>query len=1057
MPEETVSIVAVLRDKLSGGLKTIRSQLLGIREDVNKLKGVFAPLTSQFATFAAGFAGIQGIRRAIAEATQAEDAAQRLRSALGANVDKFKEIVDLADEVQEKSTFDNDQIVKLAATLLERGVALADIQKTIKATVETTAALGGDLESRGEQIARMFGGTVPRELGFAVAELKTLDEQALKTGKGIDLLGAKFAGRAKALADTDLGKIKQQEVAIGNAFEDLGRVFIKLEAIILPAIARGFERLSKDLSDDAPANFLKTLANGIAKLLEHLPELIKFFLALKVFSLLGPIFTALTTSVSILAGALTILLSPLGLILAGVIALTAAIIDQTIGWKKFLELFKPIVKYFQDLFNSIKNGEITIGDLVDFIVASTKAVFTAFKGYTYDPIKLFFTQLIVFAQLSFKQLVEQSKSVGVHVAKFIGDTFFDVIRGIAKALDFVTNAAADSLKKLPSDTARKLADEIRTNLASKVPTEVLAQATKDVDQQLGQANAAVLTFLAGVKDEWRDAFKGVNDEIKGFFDEADARAAERKKKRDADAAAARAKEIKDEGDKQKKLQEQQDASIAALIAGREKIAAHKSEDLAKEENALQLAIVEAQFKARRIALEDYLDKKQALERADFQREIDNIDATTAALKAKLVNTKGDVNVETKINELLERREILQVKLAQLAVQQTQDANEAFDAEQDRLRQFKEDIEQRRAATSTDPAARAAADARKEEFDQLSEIIKLTREGASVQEIVAVQEVQSLEKIANARERVSKLAKDYHDKISEQQSFLNTEVKETQELLERGLIGQEEANRRNAEAFAAFKDNADAAIAKLKELEATATDPEVRARIQQQILEIGQSVREMAIATESSAVKLARSLRDDTQRSFGDFFSSLISGAVTVKSAFASLVGSIGKQMTDLVGSAIAKKFVLLLGGGGEGTGGIFGFLGRTLKFAAGGLVPGEGPPVDAVPAMLTPGEYVARQRAVQHYGVDFFDAVNQLMIPRDVASRFKAPGSVHVKHFASGGEVGKSAFPSASGLTRTAVVAGEQEFDAIIAGGRSALIRFFGQHRDTINGILARP
>jgi hypothetical protein len=65
-------------------------------------------------------------------------------------------------------------------------------------------------------------------------------------------------------------------------------------------------------------------------------------------------------------------------------------------------------------------------------------------------------------------------------------------------------------------------------------------------------------------------------------------------------------------------------------------------------------------------------------------------------------------------------------------------------------------------------------------------------------------------------------------------------------------------------------------------------------------------------------------------------------------------------------------------------------------YATGGTVPGSGTG-DTVPAMLTPGEYVARRASVDYYGSGVFSALNNRAIPRDLFSRFG---------FAVGGLVG---------------------------------------------------
>ena len=67
------------------------------------------------------------------------------------------------------------------------------------------------------------------------------------------------------------------------------------------------------------------------------------------------------------------------------------------------------------------------------------------------------------------------------------------------------------------------------------------------------------------------------------------------------------------------------------------------------------------------------------------------------------------------------------------------------------------------------------------------------------------------------------------------------------------------------------------------------------------------------------------------------------------------------------------------GGGGGGGGGIGGLLGGL--FAEGGPVRGPGTATsDSILARLSNGEFVIRTAAVQHYGVELFEALNRMML-----------------------------------------------------------------------------
>jgi TP901 family phage tail tape measure protein len=94
-------------------------------------------------------------------------------------------------------------------------------------------------------------------------------------------------------------------------------------------------------------------------------------------------------------------------------------------------------------------------------------------------------------------------------------------------------------------------------------------------------------------------------------------------------------------------------------------------------------------------------------------------------------------------------------------------------------------------------------------------------------------------------------------------------------------------------------------------------------------------------------------------------------------------------------------------------------------FARGGAAPARtgAPPAssDTVPAMLTPGEWVMRPRAVRHFGSHLMHAINEMRIPRAALAAFLTTGFAQpaVAHYATGGPVGVSlsAAETSSSLT----------------------------------------
>jgi hypothetical protein len=113
----------------------------------------------------------------------------------------------------------------------------------------------------------------------------------------------------------------------------------------------------------------------------------------------------------------------------------------------------------------------------------------------------------------------------------------------------------------------------------------------------------------------------------------------------------------------------------------------------------------------------------------------------------------------------------------------------------------------------------------------------------------------------------------------------------------------------------------------------------------------------------SIVAAVESVADRITAPFVKFFTWLKGAIDEAVGWFAKLLGAPGNAAGGLAGAA----------GGGAGA----------VTAAGGGYVSGPGTSTsDSIPARLSRGEFVQRERAVSHYGVGFMHAVNQLRLPR---------------------------------------------------------------------------
>jgi len=98
--------------------------------------------------------------------------------------------------------------------------------------------------------------------------------------------------------------------------------------------------------------------------------------------------------------------------------------------------------------------------------------------------------------------------------------------------------------------------------------------------------------------------------------------------------------------------------------------------------------------------------------------------------------------------------------------------------------------------------------------------------------------------------------------------------------------------------------------------------------------------------------------------------------VDVSLSLASALISVASSAKEVLPALTAIAAIRAIPAIGQFARGFTGGIGRQRRFASGGMVPGSGNR-DTVPAMLTPGEFVIRKKAVESIGVDKLAALNR--------------------------------------------------------------------------------
>jgi phage-related protein len=229
-----------------------------------------------------------------------------------ATMQSFKKFT---SELQNNSRFGDEVTLNLVAMSKAMGLSDNQTKKLIQTSADLAAVTGQDITSAYKELKGQFSGAAGRMAKLA-PELKNLTQEQLMAGKGIEILGAKFAGFAKSEAATLEGSLVQLQNAYGDLQEGIGKLVVDI--LHLPKI---FKHLM---------NAVISLQGGIANLSERFKVFKETLSGLKMETIaaaatkLGVAFAAvaLVFAGPALAGAV----AALGAMIAPIILITAKFI-----------------------------------------------------------------------------------------------------------------------------------------------------------------------------------------------------------------------------------------------------------------------------------------------------------------------------------------------------------------------------------------------------------------------------------------------------------------------------------------------------------------------------------------------------------------------------------------------------------------------------------------------------------------------------------------------------------------------------------------------------------
>ncbi len=242
MPEETVSIVGVFRDRISPAIQKTGTAVNNFAATVGRsIGGIASKASLLLGSIGAGALAARGLQaakdRSIAES--------RVLAALAGQRSALEEIKSTIASIPKIPGFDDVTLTNQAANMLTLGVSVDKVNRSLRASVDVSAALGVPLDSALELLRAIETGSNNALIG-RIPELRQLREEGRLAAEGLATVERLFAGRGAALSGNIFAKIESATSRLNDELGNLGDKLapLQLRSIeIFEQIVRGATRL----------------------------------------------------------------------------------------------------------------------------------------------------------------------------------------------------------------------------------------------------------------------------------------------------------------------------------------------------------------------------------------------------------------------------------------------------------------------------------------------------------------------------------------------------------------------------------------------------------------------------------------------------------------------------------------------------------------------------------------------------------------------------------------------------------------------------------------------
>ena len=324
MAERRLDIIFSAQDRFTGVISGVNSSLDSVER---RFKGAAESVVNLKTVSIAAGAALAGLAvfmyKSVEAANEAEASEKKLSTALGYT---SKALLDQSAALQKLTTYGDDQIVQVQASI----AAFTRDEYVIKALTRTTldfaAAKGMDLASAGDLVAKSFGSSTNAlaRYGIHADAAAGSTEKLHQITEGIASL---YGGQAEAAAATFGGRIAQLKNTFGDLQEEIGFVITKNSFFTksLDLLRQYLERAAQWVHNNRLA-LMELAKSGMIRVVESIGyavEAVRFFhngwIGLKLVG--QAVSLALVDSINWIYKALRFVLLPLDLMYQGMVKL----------------------------------------------------------------------------------------------------------------------------------------------------------------------------------------------------------------------------------------------------------------------------------------------------------------------------------------------------------------------------------------------------------------------------------------------------------------------------------------------------------------------------------------------------------------------------------------------------------------------------------------------------------------------------------------------------------------------------------------------------------------